>query len=335
MGNGWPQALLLVVLMLQYRLWLSGDGVRELARLSEAVERQQSRERGTQERNQQLIAEVADLKAGMAAIEERARSELGMIGRNETFYQVVPARPARMTTPSRPPAQHTRPPRADFRDSALSCAPHALLPRHSGRGQWPAICRARSQAIRRARKRDRHRTRARAVRGGSGLRRYRRRHRGGRRRLAADRRAPLAADRRAPPAASSARSRCAMHCARWPGARAMTTGSWCTTPRGRVSPPPICNCSSRAGGASGGRIVSRAAGRHREAGARAGHACDSRRCDRRSRRTVARGDAAGVPSRRAAARARSGARCAAHAHGRSAGHRVGGQRPRLVAGRRG
>ena len=44
-------------------------------------------------RNQQMVAEVADLKAGMAAIEERARSELGMIGRNETFYQVVPARP--------------------------------------------------------------------------------------------------------------------------------------------------------------------------------------------------------------------------------------------------
>ena len=44
-------------------------------------------------RNQQMVAEVADLKAGMTAIEERARSELGMIGRNETFYQVVPARP--------------------------------------------------------------------------------------------------------------------------------------------------------------------------------------------------------------------------------------------------
>ncbi len=59
------------------------------------------------ERNQQMVAEVADLKAGMAAIEERARSELGMIGRNETFYQVVPARPRTMTTPSRPP-EHTQ-----------------------------------------------------------------------------------------------------------------------------------------------------------------------------------------------------------------------------------
>src|SRR6476469_8253433 len=87
-------ALLTVVLLLQYRLWLSGDGVSELARLSEAVERQKSDNAEAVERNKQLIAEVADLKAGMAAIEERARSELGMIGRNETFYQVVPGKSA-------------------------------------------------------------------------------------------------------------------------------------------------------------------------------------------------------------------------------------------------
>jgi cell division protein FtsB len=96
-------ALLIVVLGLQHRLWLSGDGVRELARLSEAVERQKAENSELQARNKQMVAEVTDLKAGMAAIEERARSELGMIGRNETFYQVVPARPRSMTTPSRPP----------------------------------------------------------------------------------------------------------------------------------------------------------------------------------------------------------------------------------------
>lgn len=96
-------ALLIVVLGLQYRLWLSSDGVRELARLSEAVDRQKAENQELQARNQQMVAEVADLKAGMAAIEERARSELGMIGRNETFYQVVPARPHTLKTPSRPP----------------------------------------------------------------------------------------------------------------------------------------------------------------------------------------------------------------------------------------
>jgi cell division protein FtsB len=87
--------LLVVVLLLQYRLWLSSDGVHELSRLSVAVERQKAENAEAAERNQQLVAEVADLKAGMAAIEERARSELGMIGRNETFYQVVPVRPLR------------------------------------------------------------------------------------------------------------------------------------------------------------------------------------------------------------------------------------------------
>ena len=93
-------ALLAVVLLLQYRLWLSSDGVSELRRLAAAVEAQKSDNAELEERNQQLVAEVQDLKAGMAAIEERARSELGMIGRNETFYQVVPQRP-RAAQPTR------------------------------------------------------------------------------------------------------------------------------------------------------------------------------------------------------------------------------------------
>ncbi len=100
-------SLLAVVLVLQYRLWLSSDGVREVSRLSEAVDRQKAENEELVARNQQIVAEVADLKAGMTAIEERARSELGMIGRNETFYQVVPARPRTMTTPSRP-TEHTQ-----------------------------------------------------------------------------------------------------------------------------------------------------------------------------------------------------------------------------------
>jgi cell division protein FtsB len=94
-------ALLGLVVLLQYRLWLSPDGVRELTRLSAAVERQKRENLELEERNQLLVAEVADLKSGLAAIEERARSELGMIGRNETFYQVVPVRP-RTSLPSKP-----------------------------------------------------------------------------------------------------------------------------------------------------------------------------------------------------------------------------------------
>jgi cell division protein FtsB len=87
-------ALAVAVILLQYRVWFSADGVREVARLRQAVAAQRSQNEQLAERNQQLAAEVHDLKTGMAALEERARSDLGMIAHNETFYQVVPARPA-------------------------------------------------------------------------------------------------------------------------------------------------------------------------------------------------------------------------------------------------
>ena len=93
-------ALGVVVAILQYRLWLSDGGVRELARMQDAVTQQRAQNSVLVERNRQLAAEVRDLKTGMAALEERARSELGMIARNETYYQVVPAKP----DASHPPA---------------------------------------------------------------------------------------------------------------------------------------------------------------------------------------------------------------------------------------
>ena len=95
-------ALGLVIAILQYRLWLSDSGVRELARMREAVSQQRAQNTTLVERNRQLAAEVRDLKTGMAALEERARSELGMIAGNETYYQVVPAKP---DTPRPPAAQ--------------------------------------------------------------------------------------------------------------------------------------------------------------------------------------------------------------------------------------
>lgn len=79
-----------LLLLLQYRLWLSPDGVHEVLRLQTAVSAQQAENERLLERNRQLAAEVRDLKQGYAALEERARSDLGMIAGNETFYQVVP-----------------------------------------------------------------------------------------------------------------------------------------------------------------------------------------------------------------------------------------------------
>src|ERR1700744_2958685 len=92
-------ALVVVVVLLQYRIWLSEDGVRELDRLQSAVATQRTENDQLAERNRQLAAEVRDLKNGMQALEERARSDLGMVAGNETFYQVVPPRPAAQQQP--------------------------------------------------------------------------------------------------------------------------------------------------------------------------------------------------------------------------------------------
>lgn|SRR5690606_35977574 len=94
--------LLLLVLLawLQYRLWFGSGGQREVARLDGQVSQQAHDNTGLQQRNDALAAEVEDLKSGEAAVEERARNELGMIKPGETFYRVVeprdpaPAEPA-------------------------------------------------------------------------------------------------------------------------------------------------------------------------------------------------------------------------------------------------
>ncbi|MEP6885345.1 MAG: cell division protein FtsB [Gammaproteobacteria bacterium] len=91
----------LTLLLLQYRLWISDQGTREVSRLQAAVDAQASANREQAARNRQLVAEVTDLKVGLTALEERARSELGMVGNSETFYQVVTA-----ATPA-PPAPAT------------------------------------------------------------------------------------------------------------------------------------------------------------------------------------------------------------------------------------
>jgi cell division protein FtsB len=81
----------LALVLLQYRVWVSDQGVREVSRMTAAVEAQAAANIEQRERNRQLAAEVNDLKGGLTALEERARSELGMVGNSETFYQVVTA----------------------------------------------------------------------------------------------------------------------------------------------------------------------------------------------------------------------------------------------------
>ena len=100
-------ALAVAIILLQYRIWLSADGVHQVTQLHQAVAAQRTENEQLAERNRQLAAEVRDLKTGLEALEERARSDLGMIAHNETFYQVVPAPPPQAArTPTRTAAAH-------------------------------------------------------------------------------------------------------------------------------------------------------------------------------------------------------------------------------------
>lgn len=86
----WLLVLLAVLtLALQFRLWSGEGGLPEVWRLERAVEEQRDENRDLAERNRALAAEVEDLRRGLDAIEERARSELGMIHEDETFFLVV------------------------------------------------------------------------------------------------------------------------------------------------------------------------------------------------------------------------------------------------------
>jgi cell division protein FtsB len=77
-------------IVMQARLWLSDDGFRKTRELRRAVSLQKQQNQTLTGRNAALEAEVLNLKNGREAAEERARTDLGMIGHKETFYQVVP-----------------------------------------------------------------------------------------------------------------------------------------------------------------------------------------------------------------------------------------------------
>ena len=86
----WIAAILLILLVvLQYKLWVGQGSLAEVSRLKQAIEKQKAENAEQRERNDALDAEVQDLKKGVEAIEERARSELGMIKKDETFFQII------------------------------------------------------------------------------------------------------------------------------------------------------------------------------------------------------------------------------------------------------
>jgi cell division protein FtsB len=91
-------ALLVLLLLLQYRIWLGDGGIPEVLKLEADIALQQQEVARLRERNHALDAEVIDLKTGLQAIEERARSELGMIQHDEVYYQVIDPQTSQSST---------------------------------------------------------------------------------------------------------------------------------------------------------------------------------------------------------------------------------------------
>ncbi|MGQ7245866.1 cell division protein FtsB [Halomonas sp. V046] len=80
--------LLSLLALLQYRLWLGQGGVTEMQEVSGRVEALEGENKPLRDRNARLAAEVVDLKNGLDAIEERARSDVGMVRTDEQFFWV-------------------------------------------------------------------------------------------------------------------------------------------------------------------------------------------------------------------------------------------------------
>ncbi len=81
--------LFTMLVLLQYRLWIGNGSLTEVHHLQQEQQSILEENKSLKERNGSLAAEVLDLKQGLEAIEERARSEMGMIKKDETFYQLV------------------------------------------------------------------------------------------------------------------------------------------------------------------------------------------------------------------------------------------------------
>ena len=81
--------LLIVIAALQYRLWVGEGSLAEVTRLEGEIHRQQTENDQLRERNRILAVEVDNLKNGLDSIEERARNDIGMIRKGETFFMVI------------------------------------------------------------------------------------------------------------------------------------------------------------------------------------------------------------------------------------------------------
>jgi cell division protein FtsB len=85
--------LLILLVLLQFRLWTGEGSIAEISEFDDKIASQTAENASLQARNEALLQEVADLKTGLDSIEERARSELGMIKKGETFFLIVDEEP--------------------------------------------------------------------------------------------------------------------------------------------------------------------------------------------------------------------------------------------------
>ncbi|MFL0798749.1 MAG: cell division protein FtsB [Cellvibrionaceae bacterium] len=86
----WIMVILILLLAgLQYRLWVGEGSFAEVAQLKREIAEQEKENQRLRARNDVLAREVSALKTGTTLLEERARSELGMIKEGETFYMIV------------------------------------------------------------------------------------------------------------------------------------------------------------------------------------------------------------------------------------------------------
>ena len=81
--------LILLLIFLQYHLWIDSGGIIDMLRFKKQVALQVQANNQLKKRNDKLLRQLQYLQANNEAVESRARSELGMIKKGETFYQVV------------------------------------------------------------------------------------------------------------------------------------------------------------------------------------------------------------------------------------------------------
>lgn len=94
--------LILIILGLQYRFWFGEGSLEQIAELEREIEKQKVENASLQERNDLLLSQIRELKQGTEGLEEKARQDMGMVKKGETFYYVTEAPEKKAAPPKKP-----------------------------------------------------------------------------------------------------------------------------------------------------------------------------------------------------------------------------------------